>query len=59
MPRFAANLSMMFTEVPFLDRFDAAAKAGFSAVEFLFPYEHPADRIGERLHLNALNPNLI
>ena len=39
MPRFAANLSMMFTEVPFLDRFEAAAKAGFTAVEFLFPYE--------------------
>lgn len=39
MPRFAANLSMMFTEVPFLDRFDAAAKAGFTSVEFLFPYD--------------------
>ena len=44
MPRLAANLSMMFNEVPFLDRFDAAAKAGFKAVEFLFPYEYkPAD----------------
>ena len=43
MPRFAANLSMMFTEVPFLDRFEAAAKAGFTAVEFLFPYEFPAE----------------
>ncbi len=43
MPRFAANLSMMFNEVPFLDRFDAAAKAGFTAVEFLFPYDHPAE----------------
>ena len=42
MPRFAANLSMMFNEVPFLDRFEAAAKAGFTAVEFLFPYDHPA-----------------
>ena len=41
MPRFAANLSLMFNEVPFLDRFDAAARAGFDAVEFLFPYEHP------------------
>jgi len=40
MPKFAANLSMMFTEVPFLDRFAAASDAGFSAVEFLFPYEH-------------------
>lgn len=40
MPRFAANLTMMFNEVPFLDRFAAAAAAGFTAVEFLFPYEH-------------------
>lgn len=40
MPKFSANLSMMFTEVPFLDRFAAAADAGFNAVEFLFPYEH-------------------
>ena len=47
MPRFAANLSMMFTEVPFLDRFEAAAKAGFTAVEFLFPYDHPAEAVGE------------
>ena len=37
MPKFAANLSMMFTEHAFLDRFDAAAEAGFAAVEFLFP----------------------
>ena len=49
MPRFAANLSMMFTEVPFLDRFEAAAKAGFTAVEFLFPYDHPAEEVGKRL----------
>lgn len=46
MPRFAANLSMMFTEWAFLDRFKAAADAGFPAVEFLFPYEHPAEPIG-------------
>ena len=52
MPRFAANLSMMFTEVPFLDRFDAAAKAGFTAVEFLFPYDHPADEVGKRLKVH-------
>ena len=58
MPRFAANLSMMFTEVPFLDRFDAAAKAGFTAVEFLFPYEHPAEKVGERLHRNGLTQAL-
>lgn len=50
MPRFAANLSMMFNEVPFLDRFAAAAKAGFRGVEFLFPYEHPANEIRKRLH---------
>ena len=49
MPRFAANLSMMFNEVPFLDRFAAAARAGFKAVEFLFPYEHPAAEIRRRL----------
>src|SRR6201991_1173073 len=58
MPRFAANLSMMFTEVPFLDRFDAAAKAGFTAVEFLFPYDHPAEAVGERLHRNGLTQAL-
>jgi 2-dehydrotetronate isomerase len=54
MPRFAANLSMMFTEVPFLDRFEAAAKAGFTAVEFLFPYEFPVKEVGQRLHGNGL-----
>jgi 2-dehydrotetronate isomerase len=58
MPRFAANLSMMFNEVPFLDRFDAAAKAGFTAVEFLFPYDHPAETVGERLHRNGLTQAL-
>src|SRR5258707_8852019 len=58
MPRFAANLSMMFSEVPFLDRFDAAAKAGFTAVEFLFPYDHPAEAIGERLRRNGLTQAL-
>ena len=40
MPRFAANLSMLFTEVPFLERFERAARAGFTEVEFLFPYAH-------------------
>ncbi|MGE4043697.1 MAG: 2-oxo-tetronate isomerase [Acetobacteraceae bacterium] len=49
MPRFAANLSMMFNEVPFLDRFAAARKAGFEGVEFLFPYDHPAAEIRARL----------
>jgi hydroxypyruvate isomerase len=54
MPRFAANLSMMFNELPFLDRFAAAAKAGFKGVEFLFPYEHPATEIRNRLNDNGL-----
>lgn len=49
MPRFAANLSLMFNELPFLDRFEAAAKAGFQAVEFLFPYDFPAAEIATRL----------
>lgn len=54
MPRFAANLSMMFNEVPFLDRFEAAAKAGFKGVEFLFPYEFPATDLAARLKANGL-----
>ncbi len=54
MPRLAANLSMMFNEVPFLDRFDAAAKAGFQAVEFLFPYEYEAAELKRRLDANGL-----
>lgn len=58
MPKFAANLSMMFTEQAFLDRFDAAAEAGFAAVEFLFPYEHPPEAIGERLRRNRLTQAL-
>ena len=44
MPQFAANLTMLFNELPFLDRFEAAAKAGFKAVEFLFPYAYPTGR---------------
>ena len=58
MPRFAANLSFMFNEVPFLDRFEAAAKAGFKAVEFLFPYEWPANEIAARLKANGLTQAL-
>ena len=54
MPRIAANLSMMFTEVGFLDRFDAAARAGFKAVEFQFPYEFERDTIVERVERNGL-----
>jgi hydroxypyruvate isomerase len=49
MPKLAANLTMLFTEVPFLDRFGKAAGAGFTAVEFQFPYEHAATDIAERL----------
>ena len=45
MPKFAANLTMLFTEEPFIDRFDAAAKAGFKAVEFLFPYAYTAQQV--------------
>jgi len=45
MPRFAANLTMLFTEHPFLERFAAASRAGFEHVEFLFPYEHPAEAV--------------
>jgi 2-dehydrotetronate isomerase len=58
MPRFAANLTMMFTEAPFLDRFAAAAKAGFTAVEFLFPYDHPAEEVGKRLREAGLTQAL-
>ena len=54
MPRFAANLTMMFNEVPFLDRFEAAARAGFPAVEFLFPYDHPVEAVAERLRAHGL-----
>ena len=54
MPKFAANLSMLFTELPFLDRFDAAARAGFEAVEFLFPYAFEAQDIRSRLDANNL-----
>jgi len=54
MPRFAANLSMMYTEHAFLDRFSAAARDGFKAVEFLFPYEFEAKEIRQRLDDNGL-----
>lgn len=52
--RLAANLSMMFNEIPFLDRFAAAAKAGFQGVEFLFPYDFQASEIRKRLDDNGL-----
>ncbi len=49
MPRLAANLSMMFTEHPFEARFEAAARAGFRAVEFLFPYDWPSTQVAQWL----------
>lgn len=54
MPRFAANLSMMYPDLPFLDRFEAAAKDGFKAVEYLFPYAFPAPELAARLKANGL-----
>jgi hydroxypyruvate isomerase len=53
-PKFAANLSMMFTELPFLERFGAAARSGFRGVEFLFPYEFTIAQIKERLETHEL-----
>ena len=58
MPRFAANLSMMYAELPFLERFEAAARDGFEAVEFLFPYEHCPQDIATRLQNHGLTQAL-
>jgi hydroxypyruvate isomerase len=54
MPRFAANLTMLFNEVDFLDRFGAAARAGFRGVEYLFPYAYPKEDLVERLRAHGL-----
>ena len=54
MPNFAANLSMLFTEMPFEQRFAAAAKVGFKAVEYLFPYDYPPERLAALLAENGL-----
>ena len=54
MPKFAANLTMMFNEVDFLDRFTAAAEAGFKGVEYLFPYDFEKDELAGRLADNGL-----
>lgn len=59
MPRFAANLTTMFTEFDLIDRFAAAKDAGFDAVEVLFPYDLPADRIATALASNRLELVLI
>ncbi len=54
MIRLAANLTMLYNEIDFLDRFDAAAKSGFSAVEYLFPYAYPKEQLAERLAKHKL-----
>lgn len=54
MPKFAANLTMMFNEIDFLDRFAAAAKAGFRGVEYLFPYPYDKNALKERLERHGL-----
>ena len=54
MPRFAANLTMLFNEVPFMERFAAAAKAGFKGVEYLFPYAFPAEELSKQLTTHGL-----
>ncbi|MCR8825326.1 hydroxypyruvate isomerase family protein [Pseudosulfitobacter koreensis] len=59
MPRFAANLTHLWPELPFLDRFDAAAQAGFTAVEVLFPYDFPAGEIQQALQRCGLEMVLI
>jgi hydroxypyruvate isomerase len=54
MPKFAANLSFLFTELAFLDRFKAARDAGFRAVEFMFPYDYKKEELVKRLDDNEL-----
>eukprot|EP01037_Dinobryon_pediforme_P031744 gene31744-36379_t len=54
MTKLAANLTMLFTELPFLERFHAAAQAGFKAVEFLFPYAFEPAEIAEQLRRHEL-----
>ncbi|MEO3413389.1 TIM barrel protein [Roseovarius sp. CAU 1744] len=59
MPKFAANLSMLFREYPFMERFAAAREAGFDAVELLFPYDEPGHEIAQALQANRLTLILI
>jgi len=54
MPKLCANLSLLFTELDFMDRFAAAAKAGFKGVEYLFPYAYPKEQLAEALQRNKL-----
>ena len=58
MPRLAANLTMLFNEVDFPDRFEAASRAGFEGVEYLFPYAYDKDMLAEKLHGNGLTQAL-
>src|SRR2546428_1444488 len=61
MPKFAANLTMLFGDLPFLERFDAAARNGFRAVEYMFPYQEDTDGIAralDRLKLEQVLFNL-
>ncbi|SUC34417.1 Hydroxypyruvate isomerase [Providencia rustigianii] len=58
MAKFAANLSMMFNEVPFMQRFERAANAGFTGVEYLFPYEEDAEAIAAELKKHHLTQAL-
>ena len=58
MPRFAANLSMMYNEVPFLERFAAAARDGFEAVEYLFPYDFEPAQVAAQLKAHGLTQAL-
>jgi hydroxypyruvate isomerase len=55
MPKLAANLSMLFTEIDFLDRFKAAANAGFKGVEYLFPYDYDKKDLADRLQKHSLS----
>ena len=59
MPRFSANLSLLFTELPLLERFSAAREYGFLAVEIQFPYETPAEHIKTQIDLTGLELVLI
>ncbi len=54
MPKLAANLTMLYNEIDFLDRFAAAAKSGFKGVEYLFPYAYPKEQLAEKLKQNGL-----
>jgi hydroxypyruvate isomerase len=54
MPKFAANLTMLFNELEFIERFEAAAKAGFHGVEYLFPYAYPKEQLAEKLGRHGL-----